>query len=116
MGLAQVSGHGVGRNYSGEFFMALSTGNSPETPSTWDGMTSLPPFLETDTVETVKSLMIDMLFMATAEATEEAVLNAMTSAETMKGFHGFETKALPRKEVEQLLQKYGRGYMKDILG
>ena len=96
--------------------MALSTGNSPETPSKWDGMTSLPPFLETDTVETVKSGLIDTLFMAAAEATEEAVLNAMTSAKTLKGFRGFETKALPRKEVEQLPKKYGRGYIKDILG
>ncbi|RDW56581.1 peptidase S58 DmpA biosynthesis protein ArgJ [Coleophoma cylindrospora] len=115
MGLSQVSGHGVGRNFSGEFFMALSTGNSPESPSKWDGMSSLPPFLETDTVETVKSQLIDTLFMAAAEATEEAVLNAMTSAKTLKGFQGFETKALPREEVEALLKKYGRGYMDEIL-
>ncbi|ORY71485.1 peptidase family S58-domain-containing protein [Pseudomassariella vexata] len=115
MGLSQVSGHGVGRNFSGEFFMALSTGNKPELPAKWDGMTSLPPFLETDNVETVKSQLIDTLFMATAEATEEAVLNAMTSAETMKGFRGVETKALPRDVVEDLLKRYRRGYMKDIL-
>ncbi|KAG8408420.1 hypothetical protein J3459_017830 [Metarhizium acridum] len=36
MGLSQVSGHGVGRNFSGEFFMALSTANTPESPSSWD--------------------------------------------------------------------------------
>lgn len=115
MGLSQVSGHGVGRNFSGEFFMALSTGNSPESRSSWDGMTSLPPFLETDTVETMKSTLIDSVFIAAAEATEEALLNSMTEAETLKGFNGFETQALPRKEVEELLAKYGRGYMRDIV-
>lgn len=115
MGLSQVSGHGVGRNYSGEFFMALSTGNSPESPSKWDGQSSLPPFLETDTVETVKSQLIDTLFLAAAEATEEAVLNAMTSAKTMKGFNGYETQQLPREEVEELLRKHGRGYLSEEL-
>lgn len=64
MGLSHVSGHGVGRNSSGEFFMAFSTGNSPESPSLWDGMTSLPPFLETDTVETVKPKLIDTVFIS----------------------------------------------------
>jgi D-aminopeptidase len=115
MGLSQVSGHGVGRNFSGEFFMAVSTASSPESPSSWDGMTSLPPFLETDSVETIKSMLIDPVFYAVAEATEEALLNSMTGAETLKGFNGFETKALPRKEVEHLLEKYGRGYMKHLV-
>lgn len=115
MGLSEVSGHGVGRNFSGELFMAISTGNKPETPPKWDGMTGLPPFLETEIVETVKSHLIDMVFYAAAEATEEAVLNAITSAVTMKGYNGYEATALPRNEVEELLKKYGRGYLKDIL-
>ena len=114
MGLSQVSGHGVGRNFSGEFFMALSTANCPESPSSWDGTTSLPPFLETDKVETMKSMLIDSVFIAAAEATEEALLNSMTEAETMKGFNGYETRALPRKEVEELLKRHGRGYMRDL--
>ncbi|KAK2616306.1 hypothetical protein QQS21_000740 [Conoideocrella luteorostrata] len=113
MGLSQVSGHGVGRNFSGEFFMALSTANSPESPSSWDGNSSLPPFLESDTVATMKTQLIDAVFTAAAEATEEALLNSMTEAQTMKG-NGFETKALPRKKVEELLQMYGRGYMRHI--
>ncbi|KAK8925600.1 hypothetical protein H634G_10139 [Metarhizium anisopliae BRIP 53293] len=116
MGLSQVSGHGVGRNFSGEFFMALSTANTPESPSSWDGVSSsLPPLLETDTVETMKSMLIDSVFVAAAEATEEALLNSMTEAETMKGFNGFEAKALPRKEVEELLRKHGRGYVRDLV-
>lgn len=113
MGLSQVSGHGVGRNWSGEFFMALSTGNKPEAPTKWDGNSSLPQNLETENLEGVKSAVIDMLFVATAEATEEAVLNAMTSAETMVGFRGFKTEALPRDEVEKLLKKHGRGYARE---
>lgn len=90
--------------------MALSTGNKPEAPTKWDGMTGLPPNLEVEPLEAVKSVVIDMLFVATAEATEEAVLNAMTSAETMVGFRGFRAEALPREEVEILLKKHGRGY------
>lgn len=76
--------------------MALSTGNSPETPSSWDGMTSLPLLLETEKVKTVKS------DTSTAEATEDAVLNAMTSAETMKGPHRFETKSGDRGIFEEI--------------
>lgn len=75
----------------------------------------MPPLLETDTVETMKSMLIDSVFVAAAEATEEALLNSMTEAETMKGFNGFEAKALPRKEVEELLRKHGRGYVRDLV-
>lgn len=112
MGLSQVSSHGVGRHFSGEFFMALPTGNKPEAPANWDGMTSLPPALEVESLQAVKSVVLDMLFVATAEATEEAALDAMTSAETMTGFRGFRTEALPREEVEVLLKKHGRGCSK----
>lgn len=116
MGLSQASGHGVGRNFSGEFHMALSTANKPESSASWDGLSSLPPFLETEKVEAMKSMLIDLVVMATAEATEEALLNSMTSAETLKGYNGYDTKALPRKDVEELLRKYGRGYMNDLVG
>lgn len=61
-------------------------------------------------MRTVKSVLLDMLFLAAAEATEEAVLNAMSSAETMVGFNGFRTEALPREDVEELLKEHGRGY------
>ena len=94
--------------------MALSTGSSPESPSSWDGSASLPPFLETDRVETVKTELIDAVFVAAAEATEEAVLNAMTSAETLKGFNGFERQALPRAIVEELLRKHGKSKLRNL--
>ena len=51
---------------------------------------------------------IDMLFQATVEATEEAILNALLRAETMVGRDGFIAEALPIARVQELLRRAGR--------
>ncbi len=48
------------------------------------------------------------LFIATIEATEEAILNSLFAAESMTGKDGRTIEALPKKEVIQLLKKYKR--------
>ncbi|KAL7817003.1 peptidase family S58 domain-containing protein [Trichoderma aethiopicum] len=109
MGITQVGGHSAGRNFSGEIFLALSTGTSPNQLATSsDGFAYLPP-LETQPVETLKNETIDSLFYAVSETTEEAILNAMCKAETLVGFKGRTTTALPVDRVQELLQKYGVG-------
>jgi D-aminopeptidase len=44
------------------------------------------------------------LFDAVAEAVEEAILNALTAAETMTGYLGRTVYALPLDELEQLMR------------
>ncbi|BCS17472.1 P1 family peptidase [Aspergillus puulaauensis] len=106
MGVTQVGGHSAGRNFSGEIFLALSTGTSPnELASDSSGFDYLPP-IETQRVETVKNEVIDSLFYATSEATEEAILNALCKAETLAGFKGRTQEALPVDRVKQLLDRY----------
>ena len=48
------------------------------------------------------------LFLATVQATEEAVVNAMIAAETMKGINDFEVAALPHQRLRDVLKKYNR--------
>jgi D-aminopeptidase len=93
-GLAWVGG--IGSNSSGDIFLAFSTGNRVRA---------------VDAVSEVRMLAPDAmtpLFQAAAEATEEAILNAMTSAETMVGQHGRTSHALPLDTLQQVMRRYGR--------
>ncbi|GHO48161.1 hypothetical protein KSX_63240 [Ktedonospora formicarum] len=49
---------------------------------------------------------MDPLIEAVAEATEEAILNALTAAETMVGNRGRTVYALPLDEVSRIVGKY----------
>ncbi|MDE0758820.1 MAG: P1 family peptidase [Pseudomonadales bacterium] len=51
---------------------------------------------------------IEPLFKATVEATEEAILNALTAAETMTGINSTTVHQLPHDRVRGLMEKYGR--------
>ncbi|KAL3458250.1 peptidase family S58-domain-containing protein [Aspergillus heterothallicus] len=106
MGITQVGGHSAGRNFSGEIFLALSTGTSPNELATESSGFEYLPRLETQPVETVKNEVIDSLFYATSEATEEAILNALCKAETLTGYKGRTQPALPVDRVKELLDKY----------
>ncbi|KAL7928200.1 DmpA/ArgJ-like protein [Trichoderma chlorosporum] len=106
VGVAQVSGHSAGRNFSGEIFLAFSTGTSPnKLAEASDGMSYLPP-IETQRVDTVRNETIDALLYAVSEATEEAILNALCQAETLTGFQGRTIEGLPLDRVQKLLNKY----------
>ena len=48
------------------------------------------------------------LFDATAQATEEAIVNAMVAAETMTGVDGNTVYALPHDRLKDVLRKYNR--------
>ena len=48
------------------------------------------------------------LFQAAAEATEEAILNALTGAETMTGVAGHTAHALPLDRLVEVMRRYGR--------
>jgi D-aminopeptidase len=82
---------------SGDIFIAFSTAN--------------PGAGSPKGVRDLKMLPNDQLnpvFLATVQATEEAVINAMVAAETMKGINDYEVIALPHDRLREVLQKYGR--------
>ena len=94
---------GLGRNGSfsgngsGDIFIAFSTAN-PEAAAA-DGVRQIS-MLPND--------RINPIFMATVQATEEAVINAMVAAETMTGVDGHTVTALPHAALREALRKYGR--------
>ena len=51
---------------------------------------------------------INPVFLATVQATEEAVVNAMIAAETMTGIRGHTVNALPHDRLRELLKNYDR--------
>jgi L-aminopeptidase/D-esterase-like protein len=52
--------------------------------------------------------VINYLFQAVIEATEEAILNSMFAAETMVGRDGHVRHAVPIDEVVGILRRHGR--------
>ncbi len=95
VGLARVGG--VGHNFSGDIFLAFSTGN--HVPDHGTGLIDL---------KMMPHEHMDALFEAAAEAVEEAILNALCAAETMVGHQGYTVHALPLDKVQAVLKKYGR--------
>ncbi|MBA2525496.1 MAG: P1 family peptidase [Pyrinomonadaceae bacterium] len=87
----------VASNFSGDIFVAFSTANSGA--ATEKG---------TVTLTMLPNERIDALFIATIQATEEAVTNAMLAAETMTGADDVRANALPHDRVREILRKYNR--------
>jgi D-aminopeptidase len=60
----------------------------------------------------VRSSLLDFrlnpIFLATVQATEEAVVNAMIAAKTMTGVDGHTACALPHDRLQEVLKKYNR--------
>lgn len=101
VGLAQVGGYG--HNSSGDIFLALATGNDLPSDPAKDGKLLTPQPLQM-----LPNHQIDPLFHATAEATAEAILNALCAAETMTGFRGRTVHALPLDELQEIWSQHRR--------
>ena len=96
LGIGRVGGRG--ENSSGDIFIAFSTANAAE-------------FGKNEGIATVQMLpndRINMLFGATVQATEEAIINAMVAAETTIGYKGNTIYALPHERLQEALKKYNR--------
>ncbi len=98
LGMARTGS--LGGNGSGDIFLAFSTANPSAGRGDENGLATL---------QALSNDKIDPLFYASVYATEEAILNAMISAETMTGKDGITVKALPHEDVMDLLKRYGRG-------
>ena len=94
MGLARTGS--IAGNSSGDLFLAFSTANRP--PS--DASTANLRMLSND--------RIDPFFLATIQATEEAIVNAMLAAPTMTGADGIRLHGLPGDRVMAAMRKFGR--------
>jgi len=95
MGLARTGS--TSGNSSGDIFIAFSTANPDAArPAGVADLKMLP-----------NNEMND-LFTATAEATEEAIINAMVGAETMTGANHQTVVALPHDGLREALKKYNR--------
>lgn len=92
LGLAHTGS--AGGHSSGDFVIAFSTAN--RTPLVTRGLTRKIEAL----VETGEAL--NLLFRATVEAIEEAILNALCTARTMTGRDGHVVHALPLEVVQKL--------------
>lgn len=95
MGIAKVGGYAG--NGSGDIFIAFSTANSGVGARTGVQKTNMLP-----------NDQMSALFLATVQATEEAIVNALVAAETMTGINGNTKHAIPHDRLQQIMKKYNR--------
>lgn len=97
MGLAKTGG--IAHNGSGDYVIAFSTDSSLRIPF------NAPPQLKQNVLS---NDAVSPLFMAAIEATEEAIINSLLAAETMKGKNGRTVEALPLDKLKEILKEYNR--------
>lgn len=94
MGLARTGS--IAGNSSGDIFLAFSTAN-PKAAST--------PLAR---IDVLANSVLDPLFEAVVQATEESILNALVAAESITGVEGRRATALPHEKLRAVLKKYNR--------
>lgn len=92
---------------SGDIFIAFSTANAGADKSAVANVNAGDP-QNLHQVTMLPNDSLDPIFLATVQATEEAVINAMVAAETMKGIDDHEVIALPHGRLREVLKKYNR--------
>ena len=97
LGMARTGS--IGGNGSGDIFLAFSTANPNAARGDENGLASL---------RGLSNNFIDPLLMASAYATEEAIINSMIAAEDMTGHKGVSVKALPHDRLIEIMREYKR--------
>jgi D-aminopeptidase len=96
LGLARTGA--ISGNGSGDLFLAFSTAN--------------PNVANADQVihdvQTIPNDLLDPIFAGVAQATEEAVVNALVDNQSMTGRDNHRVDALPHDRLRELLKKYNR--------
>jgi D-aminopeptidase len=96
LGLARTGA--ISRHGSGDLFIAFSTANRvPHYPKE-----------RTYTMRVVADAHLNPIFEAAQDATEEAILNALTMATTTVGRDGNTAYAIPLDPLVAIMRKYGR--------
>lgn len=87
----------IAHNGSGDIFLAFST----QTP-TQNATGSI------QTWNSISKEYLDPIYKATVDATEEAIINVLVAAKTMKGIDGNTVYALPHDRLIEIMKKYNR--------
>ncbi len=96
MGLAKTGG--IASNGSGDYVIAFSTAKENFVSNRSANSTRKSIFLRNE--------KMSPLFLATIEATEEAIINSIIAANTMTGHNNRTVNELPKKELIKLMKKY----------
>ena len=94
MGLARAGSYAS--TWSGDLFVAFSTAEARDRSE-----------IEAE-ARYLRDPRLDAVFLATVQAVEEAIVNALVAAETMTGVHGSTVHALPHDQVRAILRRHGR--------
>jgi D-aminopeptidase len=105
LGLARTGT--VGSHYSGDLFLAFSTGN-PGAITPGAGPRAAGSADDYDVLRFVPWGALDPFYAAVVQATEEAVANALAAGEDMTGRDGHRSPGLPRAQVAELFRERGR--------
>jgi D-aminopeptidase len=89
-----------GSNGSGDYIIAVSTAEELRIPYSSESMY--------EEWREIRNDEMDLLFQAAAEATEEAIINSLFTAETTKARNGMIIEALPVEKTLEILRKYNR--------
>ena len=95
IGISRVGGYAG--NSSGDIFIAFSTANPGASKIDGD-----------HNIEMISNEKMSPLFEATAQATEESILNAMIAAKDMTGKNNTKIYAIPQDRLINILRKYNR--------
>jgi D-aminopeptidase len=93
-------------NGSGDYVVAFATRRMGGSSDSRMVPSVNPPIRLSDTVEVVTNDAMSPLFEAVIEATEEAIVNSLLRAETVKGFRGT-AYALPIDSTVAILRRHG---------
>lgn len=88
---------GFGSNGSGDIAIAFSTANHP-----------VPGSDAINQAQFLSNASMTPFMLATVQATEEAIVNALVTAQTMTGINGNTVYALPHDRLREALRKYNR--------
>lgn len=97
MGLARLGSYSG--NSSGDLIVSFSTAPAEVNHEDQEKPSPIAP---------IANASIDPIFEATAEATEEAITNALVAARTMNGANGVRVFAIPHDELRDILKRYNR--------
>lgn len=89
-----------GSNGSGDYIIAVSTAEELRIPYSSDSMY--------EEWREIRNDEMDLLFQAAAEATEEAIINSLFAAETVRARNGMTIEALPVEKTLEIMRKYNR--------
>jgi len=96
LGLAKTGG--IASNGSGDYVIAVSTAKESRIPNN-----STSKFIEN---KELRNAAITPLFLATIEATEEAILNSLFAANTMIGRDNHQVKSVPIDTIIEIVKKH----------